>query len=76
MMINTNNLLLEEGQIVQQREGIQECNTLILEDIIDFTQPIFENMENLNNNTNDEINIDRNMDYNPIDLVDQMLANL
>ena len=73
---DTNNLLLEEGQIVQQREGIQECNTLILEDIIDFTQPIFENMENLNNNTNDEINIDRNMDYNPIDLVDQMLANL
>ena len=66
---------MEEGQIVQQREGIQECNTLILENIIDFTQPIFENMENLNNNTNEEINIDRNMNYNPIDLVDQILGN-
>ncbi|GBC23318.2 ribonuclease H-like domain-containing protein [Rhizophagus irregularis DAOM 181602=DAOM 197198] len=54
---DTNYLLLEENQ---EREGTQERTTLILEDIIDFTQPIFENAENVDNNTNEEINIDRN----------------
>lgn len=59
----------------QEREGTQERTTLILEDIIDLTQPIFENAENVDNNTNEEINIDRNMDFSPIDLVDQILEN-
>ncbi|CAB5360709.1 unnamed protein product [Rhizophagus irregularis] len=69
---DTNYLLLEEDQ---EREGTQERTTLILEDIIDFTQPIFENAENVDNNTNEEINIDRNMDFSPIDLVNQILEN-
>ncbi|CAB5360578.1 unnamed protein product [Rhizophagus irregularis] len=69
---DTNYLLLEENQ---EREGTQERTTLILEDIIDFTQPIFENAENVDNNTNEEINIDRNMDFSPIDLVNQILEN-
>ncbi|GBC45166.2 ribonuclease H-like domain-containing protein [Rhizophagus irregularis DAOM 181602=DAOM 197198] len=59
---DTNYLLLEEDQ---EREGTQERTTLILEDIIDLTQPIFENAENVDNNTNEEINIDRNMDFSP-----------
>ncbi|CAB4443255.1 unnamed protein product [Rhizophagus irregularis] len=69
---DTNYLLLEEDQ---EREGTQERTTLILEDIIDLTQPIFENAENVDNNTNEEINIDRNMDFSPIDLVNQILEN-
>ncbi|CAB5202943.1 hypothetical protein RhiirA5_444188 [Rhizophagus irregularis] len=69
---NTNYLLLEEDQVTQ---GVQERTTIILEDIIDLTQPIFENLENIDNNTSEETNIDRNMDFNPIDLVNQVLEN-
>ncbi|CAG8723620.1 14146_t:CDS:2, partial [Funneliformis mosseae] len=38
-----NHLSLEENQVAQERKGIQERTTLILEDIVDLTQPIFEN---------------------------------
>uniref|UniRef100_U9TVL0 Uncharacterized protein n=1 Tax=Rhizophagus irregularis (strain DAOM 181602 / DAOM 197198 / MUCL 43194) TaxID=747089 RepID=U9TVL0_RHIID len=56
-------------------EGTQKRTTLILEDIINLTQPIFENVENVDNNTFEEINIDRNVDFIPIDLVNQILEN-
>ncbi|CAG8685822.1 20271_t:CDS:2 [Rhizophagus irregularis] len=61
--------------VIPDQEGTQKRTTLILEDIINLTQPIFENVENVDNNTFEEINIDRNVDFIPIDLVNQILEN-
>ncbi|EXX78712.1 hypothetical protein RirG_012670 [Rhizophagus irregularis DAOM 197198w] len=66
------------GEIVALDDNNDNTNYLLLEedqDIIDLTQPIFENLENIDNNTSEETNIDRNMDFNPIDLVNQVLEN-
>lgn len=67
----TNNLLLEE----RRKEEIQLRNNLVLEDIIDLTQ-LFDNVEiDLeNNNTLDEEN--ENMDFDPINLVNQILNDI
>jgi len=67
----TNDLLLEE----RREEETQLRNNLILEDIIDLTQS-FDNVEvDLeNNNTLNEEN--ENMDFDPINLVNQILNNI
>ena len=67
----TNDLLLEE----RREEETQLCNNLILEDIINLTQS-FDNVEvDLeNNNTLNEEN--ENMDFDPINLVNQILNNI
>lgn len=68
---DTDSLLLEE------EDEIQIHTNLVVEDIIDLNQPIFENMENRNesnNESNEENEETRNMDFNPIDIVDQILG--
>src|ERR1700743_1855759 len=63
-----NDLPLEESEETE----IQSRTDLVLEDIIDLTQP-FDNIESVNLE-NDNVNErDGNMDFDPIALVDQIL---
>ncbi|RIA95371.1 hypothetical protein C1645_816744, partial [Glomus cerebriforme] len=63
-----------------EEDEIQTRTNLVLEDIINFNQSIFENMDNINSrNENDEYDErneeNRNMEFNPTDIVDQILGN-
>ena len=72
----TNDLLNETHERIQKRKGkeVETQITLALENVIDLTCS-FDNVENVNlenYNMNEEIG---NMDFNPIDLVNQLLNN-
>ena len=72
----TNDLLNETHEIIQKRKGkeVEPQITIALENVIDLTCS-FDNVENVNlenYNINEEIG---NMDFNPIDLVNQLLNN-
>ena len=72
----TNDLLNETHERIQKRKGKEAETqiTLALENVIDLTCS-FDNVENVNlenYNMNEEIG---NMDFNPIDLVNQLLNN-
>ena len=72
----TNDLLNETHERIQKRKGKEAETqiTLALEKVIDLTC-LFDNVENVNlenYNMNEEIG---NMDFNPIDLVNQLLNN-
>ena len=72
----TNDLLNETHERIQKRKGKEAETqiTLALKNVIDLTCS-FNNVENVNlenYNMNEEI---RNMDFNPINLVNQLLNN-